>query len=603
MKALVNPNGTLVLNCTFEYGLTEPKDESPLQRSGIRRRTGQCRGGGGRARSGTTYHYRVTATNEGGTTVGPDQTFKTLIDKAIPATGGASALQTTATLEGTINPLGNPMTACYFEYGPGPGYGGQAPCASLPGASGAPVPVSGLVGGLTPNSGYHYRLVAVNAGGTVYGGDREFATLPKAPVITTGAATLVGADRARISGTVNPEGSLGRYQFEYGPTTAYGKTTPSATAVGSEVIKVAENITGLQPATTYHYRFSATSIGGTTHGPDMTFTTGPRPMGGIPAGESAAQRRDASIESNAGALRSPSAKAHSCCARGSNRGFALSWSRSAKLPSTSSEARRRCSSYTSTRLAGKSSPRAKANPFPPSPAPPTRTVSSDSPVHGLGARGDAEESDAHDHEEVQGTAIGGGPGPDGPGGHRCPGRGESRRGSCVSPSTARSSRRPFPAAMRRPSPSRSRPTSRRLEEKEPPELLRISLAINRNGHIDYKGLPQCHLNEIQPSTNAEALKACKSSMVGTGYFSANVILPEQSPFPSEGKIYAFNGYVLGHPVIFAHIYGEKPLPTSFVLPFVVRHSNGRYATTLVAYLPKVKANWGSITGHQAEAQS
>jgi hypothetical protein len=29
---------------------------------------------------------------------------------------------------------------------------------------------------------------------------------------------------------------------------------------------------------------------------------------------------------------------------------------------------------------------------------------------------------------------------------------------------------------------------------------------------------------------------------------------------------------------------------------VVRHSNGKYATTLVACLPKVKANWGFITG-------
>jgi hypothetical protein len=38
------------------------------------------------------------------------------------------------------------------------------------------------------------------------------------------------------------------------------------------------------------------------------------------------------------------------------------------------------------------------------------------------------------------------------------------------------------------------------------------------------------------------------------------------------------------------------VPTSFVLPFVVRHSNGKYATTLVACLPKVKANWGFITG-------
>jgi hypothetical protein len=134
------------------------------------------------------------------------------------------------------------------------------------------------------------------------------------------------------------------------------------------------------------------------------------------------------------------------------------------------------------------------------------------------------------------------------------------------------------------------------EKVDPPELLRISLALNRHGHIDYKGLPKCHVGDIQPATNVDALKACRSSLVGTGYFSANVILPEQSPFPSRGKIYAFNGYVLGHPVIFAHIYGTEPLPTSFVLPFVVRHTNGDFATTLVAYLPKVKANWGFITG-------
>jgi hypothetical protein len=298
MKTIVNPNGTLVLSCTFEYGLTEAYGTKvPCNDPGFGKEPVSVGAEAVGLAPDTTYHYRVTATNEGGTTVGPDQTFKTLIDKAVPATGGASALQTTATLEGTVNPLGNPMTACYFEYGSGPGYGAQAPCASLPGASASPVPVSGPVGGLTPNSSYHYRLVAVNAGGTEYGGDRQFATLPKAPVMTTGAATLVGADRARISGTVNPEGSLVRYQFDYGPTTAYGKATPSATAVGSEVIKVAENITGLQPATTYHYRFSATSVGGTTHGPDLTFTTGPRPIGRVflPA-KAPLKRRNASIE-------------------------------------------------------------------------------------------------------------------------------------------------------------------------------------------------------------------------------------------------------------------------------------------------------------------
>jgi len=86
-------------------------------------------------------------------------------------------------------------------------------------------------------------------------------------------------------------------------------------------------------------------------------------------------------------------------------------------------------------------------------------------------------------------------------------------------------------------------------------------------------------------------------MVGTGYFSANVLLPEQSPFPSRGKILAFNGEVLGHPVIFAHIYGTKPVPTSYVLPFSVsRKGKGAYGTALEASLPQVTGEWGYVTG-------
>jgi hypothetical protein len=282
MNGLVNPNGTLVLSCTFEYGPTEAYGSTiPCNDPGFGSESVLVSAEAGPLEPNTTYHYRITATNEGGTTVGPDQTFKTLIDKAIPVTGGAVPLQTTATLEGAIDPLGNPVTGCYFEYGADTGYGAKAPCASTPGAASGSVPVSANAGGLSPNAGYHYRLVAVNAGGTEVGADHTFVTLPKAPAITTGAATLVGADRARISGTVNPEGSVSRYQFEFGPTTGYGSTTASATAVGTETIRVAENITGLQPATTYHYRLSATSAGGTTPGPDMTFTTGPRPIGRV----------------------------------------------------------------------------------------------------------------------------------------------------------------------------------------------------------------------------------------------------------------------------------------------------------------------------------
>jgi hypothetical protein len=130
----------------------------------------------------------------------------------------------------------------------------------------------------------------------------------------------------------------------------------------------------------------------------------------------------------------------------------------------------------------------------------------------------------------------------------------------------------------------------------PPQLRTISLAINRNGRLDYRGLPRCNFHQIQPSTTAEALAACRNSLVGRGTFKANVALPEQSPFPSDGTILAFNGNLHGGPVIYAHIYGTDPLPTSFVLPFKIGQGSGNYATTLVADLPRVAAEWGYVSG-------
>ncbi len=130
----------------------------------------------------------------------------------------------------------------------------------------------------------------------------------------------------------------------------------------------------------------------------------------------------------------------------------------------------------------------------------------------------------------------------------------------------------------------------------PPQLRRISIAINRNGHFVSKGLSACRVNQIQPSTTSGALAACGASLVGEGHFSADVKLPEQSPFPSEGKVLAFNGKVNGKPAILAHIYGTQPAPTSAVLPFLLRDGHGTYGTTLEASLPQATGSWGYVTG-------
>lgn len=132
--------------------------------------------------------------------------------------------------------------------------------------------------------------------------------------------------------------------------------------------------------------------------------------------------------------------------------------------------------------------------------------------------------------------------------------------------------------------------------QDPPQLRRITIAINRNGRFTSTGLPACRIDQIQPSTTDGALAACRASLVGEGSFSANVKLPQQSPFPSAGKVLAFNGKVNGRPAILAHIYGTQPAPTSTVLPFLLRKSHGTYGTILEASLPQATGNWGYVTG-------
>jgi hypothetical protein len=135
------------------------------------------------------------------------------------------------------------------------------------------------------------------------------------------------------------------------------------------------------------------------------------------------------------------------------------------------------------------------------------------------------------------------------------------------------------------------------EGEVPPQLRAIKVEINRHGHFEPAGLPVCTSRDIQPSNNAGALEACRDALVGQGHFSAKVLITQQAPFPSDGKVLAFNGRWHGHPAILAHIYGSKPVPTSYTLPFVLDPiSKGTYGTSLSASLPHFTSKWGYVTG-------
>lgn len=128
-----------------------------------------------------------------------------------------------------------------------------------------------------------------------------------------------------------------------------------------------------------------------------------------------------------------------------------------------------------------------------------------------------------------------------------------------------------------------------------PKLTKISIAINRAGRFSPSSLPVCTMRDIQPSTTANALRACGSSLVGTGDFAARVLLPQQAPFPAGGKLYAFNGRYHGHPAILAHVYGTDPVPTSYTLPFEITTRKGQFGTVLEASLADVTGRAGYIT--------
>jgi len=129
-----------------------------------------------------------------------------------------------------------------------------------------------------------------------------------------------------------------------------------------------------------------------------------------------------------------------------------------------------------------------------------------------------------------------------------------------------------------------------------PQLQEVTFAFNKAGRLDLGGLPRCRLGKINPSTTQEAMLACGPSLIGEGSFSADVRFPEQSPFPSQGKVLAFNGVLRGAPAIFAHIYGTKPVPTSYVLPLQIEHRRGTFGIVMHASLPQATGDWGYVTG-------
>ena len=122
----------------------------------------------------TTYYVRAYVTNKAGTGYGNELSFITLGQEPTVSTEPATNITaTSAKLNGKVN-ANYISTTVTFEYGTTTNYGQTVTATPNPVTGNSTVTISSTITGLTQNVPYHYRIIAVNSLGTVYGLDQVF---------------------------------------------------------------------------------------------------------------------------------------------------------------------------------------------------------------------------------------------------------------------------------------------------------------------------------------------------------------------------------------------------------------------------------------------
>jgi hypothetical protein len=283
LEGAVDPEGSTVVSCAFEYGTTlafgHTAPCAPAPGSGLNPVTVTAEVSG--LAPEAVYHYRLVAGYAKGVNVGAPRTVETA--ELVPElrTEAASGIelsggQLLATLDGSFAPDGLD-THYYFEYGETEALGSKTPEKDA-GSESKLGHFAEQITGLKPEATYFFEIVASNSLGANRGALERFKAPPAVQGVSTEAATNVGLVGTKVGvtlhGSLAPDGLDTHYYFEYGETDKYGSTTAEADAgSASEVKHEQSQATGLKPYAIYHYRLVAVNALGTTHGADMSFNT------------------------------------------------------------------------------------------------------------------------------------------------------------------------------------------------------------------------------------------------------------------------------------------------------------------------------------------
>jgi hypothetical protein len=136
---------------------------------------------------------------------------------------------------------------------------------------------------VTGDGAYSFDLATTSTDGVNFNSRESGTNVPRlivttastgAPVPVTGQASQVASAGATLNGTLNPGGQAATYHFDYGTDATYGlQTSETGVPAGTSAVPVAAALTGLAPATTYHFRLVGSNASGIVDGADQAFTT------------------------------------------------------------------------------------------------------------------------------------------------------------------------------------------------------------------------------------------------------------------------------------------------------------------------------------------
>jgi hypothetical protein len=245
---------------------------------------------------GTTYYYRVVATNATGSSEGPIEEF-TALSTERPIIGSETVVAPDSlepALEAKVNP-NYQETEYQFEYSTkATGEVLEGTITTIDGAAKLPGVFEELAAGpvvphgLQPGPTYYYRVVATNATGSSAGLVHSFQARAT-PAVSAPAAQERTRTTVMVSGDVIPQGLQSSYHFVYITQAAYdaavaagepnpyagGKSTHETALEGADYAThpVQLLLEELTAGTTYDVAVVASNELGSTTGPSGSFTT------------------------------------------------------------------------------------------------------------------------------------------------------------------------------------------------------------------------------------------------------------------------------------------------------------------------------------------